>query len=113
MLRKDPHSGDGRKVPLFRDPRTGVELDLGYAAREFKRLVTSAGFPELATGLHGLRKGGSTALANSAEGGEHVARTISAWTSDAYRAYIASTQERLNEASVAIGRERGMTVARR
>lgn len=113
ILKGDPHRGDARNVPLFRDPRTKQELSVDYAARKFNRLLTSAGLSDLATGLLCLRKGGLTALANSAQGGEHVARSMGAWTSDAYKAYVFSTQERMNEASIAVGRERRQTVARR
>lgn len=105
MLEGDPHSGDARKVPLYRDPHTRKELALYSAAREFKRLLTSAGLSNLATGLRCLRKGGSTALANSTRGGEHVARTMGAWRSNSYRAFVFSAQEWLNKASLAIGRD--------
>lgn len=113
MLANDPTDGDKEHVPLLRDTDTGGELAYAKAATLFKRKLTEAGYPELATGLHSLRTGGATAYANDDEGGMLVATSMGGWSSTAYRRYIWSCQERLCAASMAIGRADGLDLADR
>lgn len=113
MLRNDPTRGNPEKVPLFRDPETKAELTYTKAYDLFKKALTDAGYAEMATGLHSLRAGGATAYANAEEGGMLVATAMGGWSSNAYRRYIWSCQERLSTAGVAIARAPGLNISDR
>lgn len=78
MLRHNPKTGRPYDTPLFRDTETGLEITYAKGPALFKRALTQAGFPEMATGLHNLRAGGSTAYANADECGLLVATAMEA-----------------------------------
>lgn len=81
MLRGDPALGDQSQTPLFRHPTIKMEIPYDLAVRRFKHALTQAGYPELATGLHCIRKVGATAYCEAP--GEEVAGYMELWSSDA------------------------------
>lgn len=107
MLAADPHTCDGTRVPLLRDVRHGAELRYEDSLAVFKEAAGRAGHPELANGLHNLRRGGATAIANSRHGGEMATRAAGAWTSDARWKYVWASEEKLAEVTMSIGKETG------
>lgn len=109
MLRHDPVAGDQTNVPLFRDPHTGREITYERAASRFKEALSSAGYPELATGLHCLRKGGATAYCETA--GEEIAGYMGLWTSDARLHYFHASSARLERAGMTVANENGSELA--
>jgi len=88
MLRNDDVKGDQRLIPLFRNPGTGKELTYAQSKENFVSALKAANLPELATGLHGLRKGGATAMATAEGGGEALAIAHGGWKSSTYRKYL-------------------------
>jgi len=66
-------------VPLFRDPRTGVEITYHASKAALKSFLVAAGHPELAKGCHSLRIGGGTCGVHVA--GDFVAGCMGQWTS--------------------------------
>jgi len=62
MLKMDPNSDNNAGTPLFRDPLTKKEISYVAAASALKGLLKKAGLHELASGLHCLRIGGTTAV---------------------------------------------------
>lgn len=57
MLAHDPTEVEAEHAMLFRDPETGRKITCTKAATLVKRLLSEAGFLELATGLHSFRAG--------------------------------------------------------
>lgn len=103
MLRWDPESSDATQIPLFRHPSTRLDITYDFAAQRFKTALTKAGYPELATGLHCIRKGGATAYCETA--GEEVAGYMGLWSSDARLQYFHATYNRLERAGMAMAME--------
>lgn len=67
MLRGDPTSANPTQTPLFRHPHTKLEISYDVAARCFKDALSKAGYPELVTVLHCIRKCGATAYCEASE----------------------------------------------
>lgn len=109
MLRGDPSSSNPKHVPLFRHPLTKLEISYDLAAKGFKKALTTAGYPELATGLHCIRKGGATAYCEAA--GEEVAGYMGLWASDARLQYFHATSNRLEKAGMKVAMEEGAELA--
>ncbi len=104
MLRRDFNVGPRDQNPLFRDPRTGLELTYEDAARELKRLLLLIGESALAHGLHSLRRGGATAVANDDAGGSLTAGFMGHWASNAKFGYMFALRQKVERAALAIGR---------
>ena len=111
MLKGDPSAegADLGAVPLFRDSRTGRELTYNPARVELRLLLTQAGYPELARGLHSLRIGGATMAA--AIGGEYTAARMGLWRSESRREYIWASQTQIEAVAAAMGRSTGEALA--
>ena len=103
MLLGDPMPGvPPEQVPLFRDPATGRELSYTVARIQFAYCLRLAGYPELARGLHSLRRGGATAAA--AVAGDFAAGAMGLWESETKYDYMWALRDRLEAASLAMGR---------
>lgn len=109
MLRGDPTMYEQAQTPLFRDPETKREITYDLAARRFKLALTECGYPELATGLHCISKGGATAYCETA--GEEVAGYMGLWSSDARLQYFHAISNRLERAGMAVAMEEGSELA--
>ena len=92
--------------PLFRDPSTGVEITYTAAANDVKSLLRRAGLHDLATGLHSLRIGGSTAAANDPHGGEFISGCMGLWASNSKRRYMFAMRDNIERAAVSMARAR-------
>jgi hypothetical protein len=89
------------EIPLFTDPRTGVELTYETASGELRRLLTASGYPELARGTHSLRIGGATSAASV--GGEYVAGCMGLWSSTSRHRYLWAMRGQIEQAAVSMG----------
>ena len=103
MLEGDPSSrAEDPQVPLFRDPVTGRELTYTLAFSELRRLLEAAGVSVLASGLHSLRRGGATAVANHADGGHLTSGFMGTWASAAQDGYLFAMRRRAERVASAI-----------
>lgn len=93
-----PEGRDPAGVALFVNPRTERPLTYHEAAAELKRLLILIGEPELASGLHSLRLGGSTTLAQLNASAATMGM-FGLWGSDAYLGYIWAGQEAMLDMS--------------
>lgn len=115
MLKRDdsPLGTNLEAVPLFRDPLTGLEISYEASRRALAERLQEANYGELARGLHSLRIGGATALANDPQGGDFIAGCAGLWTSGCKYRYFHAVRERLESASHSVGRRAGDSLARR
>lgn len=109
MLQGDPTANDPTSTPLFRHPITKAEIPYEVASQRFKESLTRAGYPELATGLHCIRKGGATAYCEAA--GEEVVGYMGLWASDARLQYFNATSNRLERAGMLVATVEGAELA--
>jgi hypothetical protein len=108
MLRGDPRTGPANQIPLFVDPRTGVEVTYAAVAAFLDFWLSRAGFPELATGTHALRAGGATSVANLCADGSLLAGLMGNWSSSAKYQYVWVMRHRVEGAAREIGRPRAV-----
>ena len=104
MLDGDPNVGPREQNPLFRDPRTNMELTYDCAASELRRLLMMIGEPALASGVHSLRRGGATVVANDDVGGSLTAGFMGHWSSNAKFGYMFALRQKVERAALSIGR---------
>ena len=104
MLEGDFNVGPREHNPLFREPLTGMELRYKTAAHELKRLLVLIGEPALANGVHSLRRGGATVVANDGAGGSLTAGFMGHWASNAKFGYTFALRQKEERAAMAIGR---------
>lgn len=97
------------RSPLFCDPMNIKELSYDTAFQEFNNALARAGFSQIASGLHSFRRGEATTYVNMPRGGKLIVSIMVAWRSDARKAYIFASQERLNESSRDMGRSVPLT----
>jgi hypothetical protein len=97
VLRLDP-----AQVPLFRDPATGRELTYRAAKTEFKYYLVLAGYPDLAGGMHSLRRGGATAA--TALSSPFVAGCMGCWASDTKFDYMWALRDTIEATALSMGR---------
>jgi hypothetical protein len=71
------------QVPVFVDPRTGLEITYAAVSAFLDYWLTRAGFPALATGTHALRMGGATSVANLRSDGHLLSGLMGSWSSSA------------------------------
>ena len=113
MLEVDPEPAGVplEDVPLFRNPIAGHEVTYNESRHRLDALLQASGNEALASGLHSLRIGGATALANDPAGGDFVAGCGGLWTSDCRLCYFYAIRERLEAASYSAGRRQGGSLA--
>ena len=92
------------KILFSGTPRTGLELTYEDSARELERLLLLIGESALAHGLHSLRRGGATAVANDDAGGSLTAGFMGHWASNAEFGYMFALRQKVERAALAIGR---------
>jgi len=97
-------NADLTTLALFLDPATGQELTYEAAARDLRRLLLLSGEATLANGLHSLRRGGATSVANAEDGGSLTAGFMGHWASDAKYGYMFALRQRVEGAALLIGR---------
>ena len=88
--------------PVFLNPKTGRAFTYAEAASDLKRLLREIGEPELASGLHSLRIGGSTTLA-SLNASAAMMGMFGLWGSDAYLGYVWAGREAMHALSMRMG----------
>ena len=99
---RDPFGRPGRTVPLterastplFRNPLSGLQIDIAFLRSELKRVMQAAGRPASAIGTHSLRIGGATARA-FVGGDERDIKESGVWSSDAYLRYVRTRKAQL------------------
>jgi hypothetical protein len=88
--------------PLFRKPGTNDEIDYDSVKTAFKHHLRLAGYPELATGLHSLRKEGGTAANDLA--GSFVSGALGHWKSKRSLDYFFSMRNSTEATMLSMGR---------
>ena len=81
-------------TPLFRNPLSGLQIDIAFLRSELKRVMQAAGRPASAIGTHSLRIGGATARA-FVGGDERDIKESGVWSSDAYLRYVRTRKAQL------------------
>jgi len=112
MLKEDPNSGDNLNTPLFRDPATKKEILYQDAAVALKAILRRAGLHELASGLHCLRIGGTTAVCAAKGGGEALAMRHGGWKSNVGRRYLFAGSAQLDEVTTRAARQKNVAIDR-
>ena len=92
------------KILFSGTPGPGLELTYEDSARELERLLLLIGESALAHGLHSLRRGGATAVANDDAGGSLTAGFMGHWASNAEFGYMFALRQKVERAALAIGR---------
>jgi len=103
MLEGDPQEGCPPQHPLFRDPDSGDELTYVATSEMLRSLLLQIGADTLAAGLHSLRRGGATAVANDTAGGALTAGFMRHWASDAKYQYMYALRQNVERAALSIG----------
>jgi len=105
MIKVDEVTGDPRKVPLFRNPATGKEITYEQSRLNFNTVLKMAGLHNLASGVHCLRIGGTSALSNAEGGGEGLAIAYGGWKSNAAYNYVYLGKGQAAEATARMARQ--------